>query len=1091
MDQTGVAGQHDLAALTARASADLELAAAAGDLQGIAHAVELFEQVEDSARRADHPEYLTSVINLANALIWQAETGGSDEPLDRALQLLDRHEQAFQGSALDIGYLTRRGKALLMKAQRSASKPVMRDAVRVQKERIRKAPKGHPEHGVSMFDLGVTLLHSGSMSDNLTDLSEAVAVLESVRKRPDPSTSRAAVLSALGNARLERFLRVTRRPRAELDTALEEHKEAMKALEPDDPEGLTYLSDFGAALMRAYERTRDRRSLDASVEAQRSAAAQTPERHIRKAERLNNLAFALLTLHEDNGDSGTLDDAISTSRGAVAAAYLGHAHRASCLYGLAYGLFRRGELRRTLFDFDEAAVLAGEAVKATPDDYTYQATRLAFQAQTLCFLPSVTKLRKAGEDLGRAADRLRRDDPNRAMIQSNHGALLEALAGLLEDGSEEQRHCSQEAFRLTREAVRATDLDQSEYFGRLLNYVGASATLAGLDRNPAILDDALSRCEFAKAQAGTDLSRVLLELGRASALACQYELTGESSLAADAIALYQRVVADVRLPAFRRLDAARASAGLAVHSGDIGSALVQYSLAIDLLDAAAWRGIERRDQERLLAHYGGLPADAAATAITAGQPGTAIDLLERGRGVLLGRLFDDDADLERLRQVDPARADQFESIRRGLERIVIPDLEADDFNLPLRPPEQASEADQRSVLARQLDDLINQIRALPGCSDLFKPPGLPALQTDLGTRSAVVVNISGLRCDALIMTSDELVATPLPGLTKEDTEHVAEFFRTGAEQASRQDAVGRAAREELADKLRWLWDMVAEPILNEAGMTDAPSAEAEVPRLHWCPVGPAAFLPLHAAGRHLESGPASDQAVIDRVESVYIPKLRMLANTDEKNSGGDTEPSGPPLIVSMATTPGLPPLPNANAEAKHLLRIFPAAEHLTEVGATRDAVLAAMKTHQWFHLAVHGVTDAHTPLGGGLELTDGRLTIREIAQQQLPCAQFAYLSACATYQGSPDIPDEAVTVGTALCIAGCRNVIAAQWRIADGHTADFSRQMYEHLLTTDKGTPVLHPHRAPRALRDTARSLRDAYPDQPERWAPFICATTG
>ena len=76
----------------------------------------------------------------------------------------------------------------------------MRKAVRAQKERTMKAPRGHPEHGASMFDLGVTLLHSGTMFRNLADLGEAVAVLESVKKRPDPSADRAAVLSAIGSA---------------------------------------------------------------------------------------------------------------------------------------------------------------------------------------------------------------------------------------------------------------------------------------------------------------------------------------------------------------------------------------------------------------------------------------------------------------------------------------------------------------------------------------------------------------------------------------------------------------------------------------------------------------------------------------------------------------------------------------------------------------------------------------------------------------------------------------------------------------------------------------------------------------------------
>lgn len=359
MNQRGAAGESTrLAALTDRASSTLERASAAGDLQGIADAVAMFEQIEDIARTGRHREYWKSLINLANALIAQAEAGHSDDALDRALNLLDRHEQLFHDPQPRLTYLARQGKALLMKAQRTGGKSVMREAVRVQKERSRMAPRSHPEHGASMFDLGVTLLHSGTMFGNLGDLSSAVAVLESAKKRPDPSVDRAAVLSALGNARLARYLSVARRNQAELDAALDEHRQAMEAAKAQDPNALIMLSDFGAALMRGYEQTRNRALLDASVATLRHASDATPPKHARKAERLNNLASALLTLHENTGDPGTLDEAISTFRAAVAAADPAHANRASYLYGLASGLFRRGELRRTLLDFDEATIRA-------------------------------------------------------------------------------------------------------------------------------------------------------------------------------------------------------------------------------------------------------------------------------------------------------------------------------------------------------------------------------------------------------------------------------------------------------------------------------------------------------------------------------------------------------------------------------------------------------------------------------------------------------------------------------------------------------------------------------------------------------------
>lgn len=1087
MNRRGAADESArLAAMVEGARRALEHASAAGDPRGIANAVTIFEQVEDIARQKSHPEYWKSLINLANALIAQAEAAGPDEALDRALNLLNRHEELFRELPSRLAYLARKGKALLMKAQRTGDVSVMREAVRAQKERRTKAPRGHPEYGASMFDLGVTLLHSGAMFGSLADMADAVAVLEAVKKRPDASVDRAAVLSALGNARLNRFLRVTQRDMAELDAALGDHREATEALTAGEPNALVYLSDFGAALMRAYEQTSDRRSLESSVKAQRRAASQTPPGHIRKAERLNNLAFALLVLYESTGDPATLDEAINTSRAAVAAAEPGHIHRASCLYGLAGGLFRRGELRRTLFDFDEAAVLAGQAVEATPEGHAYLPTRLALYAQALCYLPSAAKLERAVEDLVRATSYLRHDDPDRALIQSNCGALLEALAAFVGDSGPESQRRAVEAVRLTRQAVDATPPRHSEYMGRLLNFVGASATLARFDRDAAILDDPLRRCDAVQDTVGSGPAYPMLMAGRASALACLAELTGESGPAAAAIEAYQHAAADTRLAVFRRLDAAHAGANLAARCGDTDRGLQLYGLAIELLDTAAWRGIERRDQERLLAQYAELPSDAAAMAITAHQPETAVEFVEQGRGILLDRLLDDRADLARLNEIDPGRARQFEVLRRNLDNIVIPDLEADDFDFPFRQPEDPSEADQRSVLARQLDNLINEIRALPGCGGMFRSPCFPELYTTIGTRSIAIVNVSAYRCDALIVTPDGVTITPLPALTKHDTERAAEFFRTKSGEAPRRDHVGQVARAELTTRLAWLWDTVAEPVLRDIGMTDAVSAEGEIPRLHWCPTGPTVFLPLHAAGHHSESNQSVPSTVIDLTESVYIAKLRALVPDQDISQ----ETSQPPLIVSMPTTPGWPPLRNAAAEAEHLLGIFPKATHLTDGAATHDAVVADMDSHPWYHFAVHGVTDDHTPVDGGLELADGRLTIRDMAQRRLTHARFAYLSACATYQGSPAVADEAVTIGTALCIAGCQSVIAALWPVADDHTAEFARRMYEHLVTARDGMPVLHPDKSAYALRATARALRDAQPDRPERWAAFVCATS-
>jgi hypothetical protein len=98
--QQGATEQAELPELTERAAGVLESALAAGDSQGIAEAVSLFDKIMSVCSLGPHVEYWISVVNLADALIKQAEADGSDGPIDRALDLLHANEEH---SVLAIG----------------------------------------------------------------------------------------------------------------------------------------------------------------------------------------------------------------------------------------------------------------------------------------------------------------------------------------------------------------------------------------------------------------------------------------------------------------------------------------------------------------------------------------------------------------------------------------------------------------------------------------------------------------------------------------------------------------------------------------------------------------------------------------------------------------------------------------------------------------------------------------------------------------------------------------------------------------------------------------------------------------------------
>ena len=210
MTQREPAEQVELSELTERAAEMLESALAAGDSKGIAEAVSLFNEVVSVCSRGPHVEYWKSVVNLADALIKQAEADGSDGPIDRSLDLLDANEQHFRTRDQQVRFLQRKGRALLLKAHRTADRAVIRAAVQARKKRARLTPRGHQGYGEGMLELGISLLHSGAMFRNLAELDEAAAVLEAAERHPDGSADRSLVLASLGNARLERLLRSSR-----------------------------------------------------------------------------------------------------------------------------------------------------------------------------------------------------------------------------------------------------------------------------------------------------------------------------------------------------------------------------------------------------------------------------------------------------------------------------------------------------------------------------------------------------------------------------------------------------------------------------------------------------------------------------------------------------------------------------------------------------------------------------------------------------------------------------------------------------------------------------------------------------------------
>jgi hypothetical protein len=294
------------------------------------------------------------------------------------------------------------------------------------------------------------------------------------------------------------------------------------------------------------------------------------------------------------------------------------------------------------------------------------------------------------------------------------------------------------------------------------------------------------------------------------------------------------------------------------------------------------------------------------------------------------------------------------------------------------------------------------------------------------------------------------------------------------------DAAHERVDETLTDLQIWMWDTIAEPVLSELSLTVAPDGPAESwPRLWWCLTGPLAVLPVHTAGHHRE---ADGRTVLDRVVSSYTPTLRALVEARRDHERRDDGTYDRLLLVDVPDLPGLAPIDSA-AERAALLAAFPEdrCTVLDSSLATPETVAAELFRHRWVHFSCHGDQHLDDPSLGGLLLRDGMLTVADISTGRFR-GDFAGLSACKTAVGGADLPDEMITLAAALHYTGYRHVIAALWAVDNQASAEVFGTLYRAVAADGQ----LFPDRAPAALHEAVRAIRDSCPDWPHRWTPFI-----
>ncbi|MFE9612226.1 CHAT domain-containing protein [Streptomyces sp. NPDC006012] len=1047
------------------------------------------------------PDTVGRMVSLANALKSRVHDGGreanesgvrTDEGARDDIAEAEGWARRAHRLAPDASdALSCLGNVLRVKALLLRDVEAMRESARLNHAAARTLDPSRPAHAVQLLNTGLSYKELATATGDLADAEHAVAVLRTaaghagahhshhlpVRVELGHSLTLLAELGedtealAQGRQLLEAVAAElpvehveARRAQVDLidtyrvqfqltrdDAALDQSLSLARRYLDDptltDDERGPLLARCVGALTTAYDSTRDRRLLDELVPVCRSAVRFAREGSFDRSRSLLELGACLASVHEVSRDSTALLEAMDVLAEAAAGP---EAWRTT-----AEAMARLAEARlqhsRQFTPFTDLA-------RRTRDNNPHLFTAL-FAESLAAYERELDEI----VDLGRKSLALRaagtRDRP---LLLSYLAVTLLGRARYRESVKD-----AREAAELLREAIRTGPADHP---GRPVwgtNLAGALLDIQRYEDDASLLDEAEAVARQAMAAAGADdMGHVRALLALSHVLARRD--TGGEDPTGEVRELRSRVYRTAHFPLPERIRAAETAGRTALTRGDWADAAAHFEAAVDLLPRLVGHRLARSDRELLIADQPLLASQAAACALHLDDPLRALDLLERGRGILLGQLTETRRDLSDLHRQAPQLAAEFSRLGEAMTTLgASTDQDPDEVPGPAR--------DEHRLTVRSWERVRDEIRGLPGFESFLRP-GVPDLGTLTADGPVVVVNLATVRSDAVVLAEGTATCVPLPraDLRSAADQLMAFGAAVGAlhdpdEPAEQRWEAGRV----VLDTLAWLWEAVAEPVVRALDLTPGGSSP---PRLWWCPTGILSFLPLHAAGRYTGDTP---HGIADYAMSSYTTTLNALRPKDAAPDGsrGSGLGSDPRLLaVTTPQAPGAAPLRHAAADAQALAGLFPRTTVLTGESATKQAVLRELTGHTWAHFACHTRADLLGITANELVLQDGALSLPDISALSLD-AELAFLAACGSAAGSYHLADEAHHVASSFQLAGFTHVIATLWEVADGDATEFTSAVYGHLAD---GVPPAE------ALHRVTRDLRERYPRSPWLWAPYV-----
>ncbi|KAJ7734062.1 hypothetical protein B0H16DRAFT_1695911 [Mycena metata] len=1023
-----------------------------------------------------HPHKPSLLNNLGEALFRRFERLGDLSDINKSVLMLEDAVQLTpDGHPGKPEGLNNLGHSLLGRFERLGDLSDINKSVLMLEDAVALTPDGHPGRPRRLNNLGNSLSIRFQRLGNLSDINKSVLMLEdAVQLTTDGHPHKPSLLNNLGEALFRRFERLG--DLSDINKSVLMLEDAVQLTTDGHPHKPSLLNNLGEALFRRFERLGDLSNINKSVLILEDAVQLTPDGHPDKPSRLNNLGNLLLIRFQQLGDLSDINKSVLMLENAVQLTPDGHPDKPSRLNNLGNSLLIRFQRLGNLSDINKSVLMLEDAVQLTPDGHPHK--------------PSL--FNNLGESLFRRFERLDDlDDLNQSALRFEAAVGFDPTSKILIPippwllGRFAQFGDIKKSVLVLEDAVRLTPDGHPDKPSRL-NNLGRSLVcrferlgdLSDINKSVLMFEDAVKLTP----DGHPDKPSRLNNLG--GSLVRRFERLGDLSNINKSVLMFEDAVkltpdghpdkpsrlnnlGNSLLGRFERLHdpkdsqellrvytlSARSTTGSANIRFDAATRWAKhahlyqplslpnaYTTAMKILPELVRLGLSMTDRHYRLLTAGQVVRDTASAAIAVGDYQKAVEWLDQGRSIIWGQLLNLRTPVDELRKSHSGLANELVSLSTALETAgTWSNAVADD----IEPQSLQSIANDAHAFALKRNHILQQIRELPRFESFLLPKPISELSSAAKNGPVAIINVSEYGCDALILMpglADEVIHVPLKNFTLHEVQALAESLASIVGTTGHSDRAEMFRERDMApddvfsDILSELWFKIVQPVLNGIALTTP--VHQNLGRIWWCPTGPLAFLPIHAAGLY-----GKDQAfgakLSDFLISSYTPSLTALIQGHRPQS--ESQAGTQLLAVTQSSAEGQSFIPGTLEEIKcieqHAKGKVPVL-WLDRDMATIEEVQKGMKDSRWVHFACHG------------------------------------------------LQDESVHLTAGMLLAGYRGVIGTMWSIGDNDAPQVAGDVYAHLLEASPPDPA----RAAEALHLAVQKLREQSGGKKSflHWVPFI-----